>query len=1040
MRNTLGKTIAFVFFLCSVLTWAEGLLPLPGKWTSAGAHGVKSLIFKGTRIVGMDIANADAKKYDYCSGRALPLPVAGNFIFSAKLDYELKDLRFIGNVHVRLVTAQGGIICATGLRDHWEALPGRIYAHIQDKAINSALDAIPLKGLLDITAERLNDIITITVNGKEILQNKGSQEPVVQIQLFFEEYNTPESLAAEFEFSDIKIESTGIPEGYLAHFQDSAKPIRQKRQPVAVSNKSVMPLPGYWTKGSSKNVSGLTFSGTAVTGLEKNADKAPFFYSADRELLPAVRGDFYATATLDYEMPPAFSGEVHLLLLDEHDGQIAAMGIRDRWSNTDFAHLYASILETGTLSTNKIPLKGTLNLVIRRFGNTISFLDKDGKPIVESSGNTLPVAKVRLYFQEYSSLPPNSVRFAFSDIHVQPQDGYSLGETVREFPVKRLPQEWKLKEISGAEGLLYDEESPFMAITGFEKPNPNEKDSYKATFERDVSPLKGDFTASFDLAWDLPMTFVGEFFFQIVDDKDKIIAEAGLIDDNVKGTLRMGAWASLRKGHAMMGNNKANGTFMIRRTGGICSIFFDDWQLEEIDCSKEPVAKIRLRIKQSMYFHQGEGPNLTEFGKVLIKRISLIGRALQPPAPKYAAVPRPKQWQLGKPIVWYWAAPEMSEELARELADGGWNTAWVLTPHDLDVIYPHGLRGISWMSIDPIGSDNIRRLNLWLNTIRNHPALYGIHCNDEPGGPRMPAAELKVNFMRKYAPELLHFNNMHPLGAENLHLGHEGKPTVAYDAYINEYCSKLYVQLLSFDKYTFTPWGDDASLFANFAMVRKAAIQRDIPMIGIIQACTWNNWRRKPNASELRYLTYTLLAYGAQGISHYVYAEPNHIGGMHDLETGRPTPLYTQARILNREFFAIAQELQGVPSIGAYHTGEIPFLAETLPEDGVFQLEPRLTNYPQDVTDAETRKADGKNFFSAKPPVKGFILGYFGKDAKATHALVVNLDYNAPATTRLTAPGNLQRFAPHQSLWVDCDANYAEFTLSPGGGMLFRLK
>ena len=86
------------------------------------------------------------------------------------------------------------------------------------------------------------------------------------------------------------------------------------------------------------------------------------------------------------------------------------------------------------------------------------------------------------------------------------------------------------------------------------------------------------------------------------------------------------------------------------------------------------------------------------------------------------------------------------------------------------------------------------------------------------------------------------------------------------------------------------------------------------------------------------------------------------------------------------------------------------------------------------------RKADGKNFFSNLLPVKGFILGYFGKDGKATHVLVVNLDYNATAKTRLTASAPLQRFAPHQALWVDCNANYADLELPPGGGILFRIK
>jgi hypothetical protein len=76
--------------------------------------------------------------------------------------------------------------------------------------------------------------------------------------------------------------------------------------------------------------------------------------------------------------------------------------------------------------------------------------------------------------------------------------------------------------------------------------------------------------------------------------------------------------------------------------------------------------------------------------------------------------------------------------------------------------------------------------------------------------------------------------------------------------------------------------GDDPPCFAMDA---------GLPFLNIVQACSWTPVRRVPNADEMRYLVYTTLAYGAQGISYYVYCWPGHDGGI-ALPDGTPTPIY----------------------------------------------------------------------------------------------------------------------------------------------------
>jgi hypothetical protein len=59
-------------------------------------------------------------------------------------------------------------------------------------------------------------------------------------------------------------------------------------------------------------------------------------------------------------------------------------------------------------------------------------------------------------------------------------------------------------------------------------------------------------------------------------------------------------------------------------------------------------------------------------------------------------------------------------------------------------------------------------------------------------------------------------------------------------------------------------------------MIRRAAQDANVPFLNIVQACSWTPARRVPNGDEMRYLLYSTLAYGAQGISYYVN-EPSHV-------------------------------------------------------------------------------------------------------------------------------------------------------------------
>jgi hypothetical protein len=178
---------------------------------------------------------------------------------------------------------------------------------------------------------------------------------------------------------------------------------------------------------------------------------------------------------------------------------------------------------------------------------------------------------------------------------------------------------------------------------------------------------------------------------------------------------------------------------------------------------------------------------------------------------------------------------------------------------------------------------------------------------------------------------------------------------------------------------------------------------------------------RIPNGDELRWLVYTSLAYGAQGISYYVYCHPGHNGAMANAD-GTPTALYRTAKVVNRHFAAIAAQLQPLSSLGAYHVGMRPPGAVALPADAPFTLDPPIP---------------AREY---KSPVQGMLLGYFGPPDQPTHVVAVNLDYTQEVTTTVVGPGPLQIFHPATGAWTPAGGDRAELTLPPGGGRLLRLR
>ena len=387
-------------------------------------------------------------------------------------------------------------------------------------------------------------------------------------------------------------------------------------------------------------------------------------------------------------------------------------------------------------------------------------------------------------------------------------------------------------------------------------------------------------------------------------------------------------------------------------------------------------------------------------------------------------------WKPGTPIVTYWAGPTLTDAVARQMAEGGWNLAWC-GEKELDVAARHGLRAqLSDPLLSPAALDDPAQretLDALVARVRTHSALYSYFITDEPSAPAFPGLGRLVAHLRERDPAHLAYINLFPTYANNQQLGTQGDTVAAYREHLRQYLDVVKPALVSYDHYQFSKAGDNAQYFLNLAMVRQASQQSGVPFLHIVQACTWTPSMRVPTGDEMRYLVYTTLAYGAQGISYYVYCCPGHTGGI-AMPDGTPTPIYHALKSLNREFVAIAGQLQPLRSLGVYHAGMMPPGAEALPADAPFRLDPSVpaTAY--------------------KPPerVRGMLLGLFGpagkasEPAKPTHVLVVNLDYQAGAVAPLVGPGNLEAFDAAGGTWSPVAGPDRTVRLPPGGGKLLR--
>jgi hypothetical protein len=391
-----------------------------------------------------------------------------------------------------------------------------------------------------------------------------------------------------------------------------------------------------------------------------------------------------------------------------------------------------------------------------------------------------------------------------------------------------------------------------------------------------------------------------------------------------------------------------------------------------------------------------------------------------------------REWTIGAPIVTYWAGPPMTDAVAQQMAEGGWNTIWC-NEKELDVAQRHGLRAELHDGL--ISPENLEqpaqreKLDALIARVRTHPALYSYFVTDEPNATNFPGLGKLVAYLRERDPAHMAYINLFPTYANNGQLGTAGDKITAYKKHLDQYIEIVKPQLISYDHYQFAVKGDTPDYFLNLSLIQRAAQEAKLPFLNIVQAATWSASMRVPTPDEMRYLVYTTMAYGAQGISYYVYSCGGHTGMIAHAD-GTPTVLYDALKTLNREFVKISSELQPYECKGVYHCGMLPPGTEPLPEDALLHLEPPLPAME----------------YKPPQPVKGALLSFFGpapnksKVSKPTYVIIVNLDYNAEASLKLAGSRKFELFDARTGKWSKTAAKTEQLRLPPGGGKLARIR
>jgi hypothetical protein len=383
----------------------------------------------------------------------------------------------------------------------------------------------------------------------------------------------------------------------------------------------------------------------------------------------------------------------------------------------------------------------------------------------------------------------------------------------------------------------------------------------------------------------------------------------------------------------------------------------------------------------------------------------------------------------------------LTPEIAQQAATGGFNLVWINDLSQLAIAERYGLRAQLVISGHapqnnlffevtsgwPKASD-VPAINALIDGFKASPAAYSYFVIDEPGASRFEHLADIVSYLRQRDPARLAYINLFPADVITKDL-----ETSDYASYLSQFIRIVHPAMLSYDSYNLLAH-DRSAFLGNMQIIAQAAAGMGVPFMAILQGYQMDPKRRPLTTDELRFLTYSTLAFGARGISYFNYWTPAGPagGGIAPFPDGTQTAVFNALRSLAPSFKSISGRLSHRQWIATYLKGySILWMPRHMAQPP--------NNAPWDVSNL-----DNMMTYIDGAPLKGALLGYFGTRCRqpecATQVVVQNLDYSARHVYRIRGPGPLSVFDAATESWTPSGHEYADVGLEPGGGALVSLE
>jgi hypothetical protein len=318
----------------------------------------------------------------------------------------------------------------------------------------------------------------------------------------------------------------------------------------------------------------------------------------------------------------------------------------------------------------------------------------------------------------------------------------------------------------------------------------------------------------------------------------------------------------------------------------------------------------------------------------------------------------------------------------------------------------------------PLPDDWKERLAGIVADYRGHSALWGYYIGDEPSVVEYEKIRAITDELRRLDPESPSYVNLYPNYANEAQLG---CPT--YDEHVRRYVDEVQPPLVSYDHYAFHRDSVHREVcFENLRVVREHAMRAGLDFWQIVLSSQLFNWPELSEA-DMRWQVWTTLAYGARGISYYVYSAIDgtmpHWNAIVD-QYGYPTERYPVMRRINKGVAALGPHLMKLRSLGVTHGSETE--GKTFGEGGVLSA----------------------------PPSERLVVGEFARDDGGAAMIVVNDQLDTGIHTefevneRFTSWRHVDRVSGKvggsRTMLLDGDGPSLDLRLAPGDGALIFLE